>query len=286
MRASFTPRGLVGVVHLKAMPGDPRCDGASFADVERFALGDGEALAKGGASAIIVENFGSAPFKKGCAGERTEPHQVAFLALVTRELMRATGLPVGVNCLRNDLYSALGIAAATGASFARVNVHSGAYVTDQGLIEGEAHLTMRYRQQLGAEGVGVLADVLVKHAAPLAPVRADVATHDVLDRGLADGVIVTGAATGAAAPVDVLREVSGSAGAKPVYIGSGLTPAQLEQVAGLIDGAIVGTYLKRGGQVSEPVDPGRVAEMAAALKGVARGRLDISGARYVLGGKG
>lgn len=259
-------RGLVGVVHVGAMPGDPKYGGGGFSAVEKDALRDGEALASGGVDAIVIENFGSAPFVKGDASERVPPHHVAFLAVLVRA-MSGLGVPIGVNCLRNDVISALGIAAATGASFVRVNVHTGAYLTDQGVIEGEAHRSLRYRAALEAQSVAILADVLVKHAVPLAPTNATDATHDTILRGHADGVIVTGRATGA--PVDraLLAEVRAAAGDATVLIGSGMTPERAVDLAPLADGAIVGTWLKENGDVRRAVDVARVRELVSALRG-------------------
>lgn len=262
------PRGLIGVVHLPAMPGDPRHAGDGFTDVERRAFADAEALAKGGVDGLILENFGSVPFSKGDEGHRVPPHQVAVLALLARRCKLELALPVGVNCLRNDAFSAIGIAAASGLDFIRVNVHIGAYVTDQGLIEGEADRSLRYRQALGAQDdIAILADVLVKHAAPLCPIAPAAATRDCLERGLADGVIVTGEATGEPLSRDLLEEVANAAADHLVYIGSGMRPDRVEELAPLADGAIVGTWLKKDGKVDAPVDRARVQELANALKG-------------------
>ncbi|MCB9603640.1 MAG: BtpA/SgcQ family protein [Sandaracinus sp.] len=260
----WTPRGLVGVLHLPALPGDPRPSG-SFADAESHALRDAEALASAGFDALVVENFGSAPFPKGTAGHRIPPHQVAFLALVARAAKRLTGLPVGVNCLRNDGVSALGIAAAADLDFVRVNVHSGAYVTDQGLIEGEADVTLRYRASLGAETV-LLADVLVKHAAPLAPLDATQAVEEVLDRGMADAVIVTGRGTGHPVDRGLLAQVREAAGTRPVLLGSGLSPNNAAELAPFAHGAIVGTATKLGGDVRAPVDLSRAKALVEAVR--------------------
>lgn len=269
MPDQHVPGGLIGVVHLPAMPGDPchRAELAGFAGVEALALADAEALARGGVDGLILENFGSVPFGKGTAGDRLPPHQIAAMAILARICRERFSLPTGVNCLRNDAPAALGIAAAAGLDFIRVNVHTGAYVTDQGVIEGEAHHTLRYRQALGARHVSILADVLVKHAAPLAPISATAAVHDCLHRGLADGVIVTGEATGAPTALARLREVRQAAGDRPVLVGSGLTPERAGDLAPLAHGAIVGTWLKRGGDVSAAVDPARVQELVAAVKG-------------------
>jgi len=261
------PRGLIGVVHLAPMPGDPLCEpGAGFEKVLQRARADAEALVEGGVDALIVENFGSVPFAKGSRGERLAPHQVAAIALAASELKVRFEVPVGVNCLRNDARSALGIAAAAGLDFVRINVHTGATLTDQGLIEGEAADSLRYRRELGAERVAILADVLVKHATPLAPISAGAATRDTFERGLADAVIVTGDATGA--PIDraLLEEVRAAAGTRAVLLGSGLTPARAADLMPLAEGAIVGTWVKQGGEVRAPVDSARVRRLVAALR--------------------
>lgn len=262
-------RGLIGVVHLPAMPGDPAYAGGGFDSVLAFARRDARALHEGGADAIIVENFGSAPFPKGTREQPTPPHQIAALTLAVAAC-RETGLPVGVNVLRNDVCSALGIAAATSASFVRVNVHVGAYVTDQGLIEGRAFETLRYRASLGAQGVAILADVRVKHAAPLAEVPLATEVGDALKRGMADAVVVTGAGTGQPISVARLAEVRRAAGDAPVVLGSGLEPRSVETLAPFADAAIVGTWLKVDGDVSAPVDAARVRLLAELFRAHAR----------------
>lgn len=273
MPQSTSPHGLIGVVHLAAMPGDPAYTTGGFAAVEKAAMVDAEHMANAGIKTIIVENFGSAPFVKGTTNHRLPPHQVAFMAILINKLVTSFGLQVGVNCLRNDAHSALGIAVSAGASFIRVNVHTGAYVTDQGLIEGEAAATLRYRAEIGAQSIAICADVLVKHATPLAPLDPGDATKDTLLRGLADSVIVTGRSTGGAVDKTLLEQVRKAAGSSPVLIGSGLTPTLADSLAPLVEGAIVGTWIKQNGLVHNPVDPQRVKELMAACAGKFRSLL-------------
>ncbi len=260
----MTVKGLIGVVHLRAMPGDPGHRGGGFEAVLDAAKRDAEALARGGADAMIVENFGSAPFPKGTADQPTPPHQIAMLTRAVEACLRL-GAPVGVNVLRNDVVSALGIAAATGAGFVRVNVHVGAYVTDQGLIEGRAFETLRYRALVDARDVKILADVRVKHATPLAPQPVDVEVKDALRRGMADAVVVTGTGTGEPVSADLLAEVHAAAPDATVVIGSGMSPSRAD-LAALADAAIVGTWIKHDGDVARPVDPARVRRLKDALR--------------------
>lgn len=259
-------RGLIGVIHLLPLPGDPGYRGGGFGAAYERARADAEALVAGGIDGLIVENFGSAPFVKGTGHERIPAQQAAALAHVAHAC-KQLGVPVGVNCLRNDGITALGIAAAGGLDFVRINVHTGAYVTDQGLIEGEAHATLRYRAQLDARHVEIWADVLVKHAAPLVPIEPEAATRDCVERGMADAVVVTGEATGRPVNLELLERVRSASAGRPVVIGSGLGPDNAGKLLRLADAAIVGTWVKQDGQVHAPVDLDRVRKLVEICRG-------------------
>ncbi|MBL8724827.1 MAG: BtpA/SgcQ family protein [Planctomycetes bacterium] len=254
---------LLGVVHLQALPSAARH--RSMTEVLERALADGHALAAGGVDGLVVENFGDAPFRRGDAEDPNTPDVPAALAVVGDRLRAATGLPIAINCLRNDGVAALGAAAACGARWIRVNVLTGACVTDQGLIAGEAARLFAYRRQLHSS-VEVLADFLVKHAAPLAPVAIADAAKDLAERSGAAGLVLSGSRTGAPVDVALLDTVRQAVGRFPIWIGSGLTPQNAAQLWPRCDGAIVGTACKRGGCVDAPVDPDRVRALRQACE--------------------
>ncbi|MEZ5964081.1 MAG: BtpA/SgcQ family protein [Planctomycetota bacterium] len=251
---------LLGVVHLLACPSRGSTDvDAILAAAER----DARVYADGGFDGLVIENFGDAPFHKGDRQDPVPPDVVAVLALAARTVKAATGLPVAINCLRNDVHAAVGVAAATGARWVRANVFAGAAVTDQGVIEGEAARVLAYRRQLGSD-VAILADLMVKHATPLAPRDPLAEAHDLAARSGAAGLIVTGDRTGAAVDPELLRRVKAAVGTFPVWIGSGLAEANAATLWPLCDGAIVGTAAKRDGRTSAPVDPDRVRRLRAS----------------------
>ena len=59
----------------------------------------------------------------------------------------------------------------------------------------------------------------------------------------------------------MLREIRVAAGDRPVWIGSGFNPDDAAKLVLHIDAAIVGTWLKQGGDVRRPIDPKRVREL-------------------------
>lgn len=257
-----TAPALVGVVHLPPLLGAPR-PGPGLDAVIARAVADARALAGGGADAAIVENLGDAPFTAG----EVEPVTVAALTRVVLAVRDAVpDLPLGVNVLRNDALAALGIAAATEASFVRVNVLTGAMVTDQGLITGRARDVALLRRRLDA-GTRVAADVLVKHAVPLGPASLEDVARDTWLRGGADALLVTGTGTGRPTDPATLHTVRDAVPEAPVWIASGLDPAQAAAVRRGLDAAVVGTWLHADSRLDAPLDAARVVAMRRALDG-------------------
>ena len=245
------------MVHLKALPGAPMF-GGSLDAVVAAAAADAHALAAGGCDGLVFENFGDRPFRK-----HVDAETIAAMTRVIAEVVREISIPHGVNVLRNDARAALAIASATAAAFIRINIHIGVMATDQGIIEGEAADTLRHRASF-APNVMIFADHMVKHARPVGPVDEVQMARDLRERGMADAVIVSGRETGAAADVARLMNTRAAIDA-PILVGSGLTSENANAYADA-DGAIVGTSVKRDGNVEMPVDPVRVERVVRAFK--------------------
>ncbi len=254
---------LVGVIHLPPLPGSPRSVLGARA-CKDYARGEARVLADLGFDALIVENFGDSPFFSKAVPAITVSSMTACV-LAVRDA--APGLAIGVNVLRNDAESALAVAVATDAAFVRVNVLTGARVTDQGIIEGCAAHLLRARRALSAEAVGIWADVDVKHSAPLGaswPLAQEV--EDTTLRALATAILVTGSGTGKGVDLEKLRRVRASSGAAPVYVASGATEEGLPRLAEDATGVIVGSALREGGRAGAPIDTERARAFASAFR--------------------
>ena len=143
-------------------------------------------------------------------------------------------------------------------------MHAGAVLADQGLVHSDAYGTLRDRRLLGVD-IAVFADVGGKHAVPLVPVDLEQHARDLTHRGLADGLVVSGQATGAATPIEDLKRVRSAVPDVPLLVGSGVTPETAAELLSVADALIVGTALKRDGDVNAPVDPDRVRRLVAAV---------------------
>ena len=249
---------IIGVIHLLPLPGTP-CSTHTFQDVLERALLDAQALISGGVQMAILENFGDAPFVRGSV----EPHIVSMMTVIALKV-RELGIELGINVLRNDARSALAIAVAVGAKMIRINVHTGAAWTDQGLIQGEAYQTLLYHKRLTAK-VEIAADVMVKHATPAGTRSLLDAAKDTLYRGRVDHIIVTGTATGSTVDIEELRQLRTGLPGASIWIGSGVNVENVRGVMNCADGAIVGTYFHEDGDLLKPLDSKRVKVLLGAL---------------------
>lgn len=259
-RFSLSSKSLIGVVHLRPLPGSPRW-GGDLNSLIRFAVADAVAYERGGAHAIFVENFGDVPFTKSSVGAET----IAAMTAAGCAIRAAVNLPIGFNVLRNDACAALALCAACDGDFIRVNVHTGAMLTDQGLIEGDAFNTVRYRERI-RPGTQIFADVHVKHAVPMGNWSIEDSAHDTVERGLADALIVSGVGTGQAADMADVDRVRRACPKTKLLLGSGVNTTNVKEYLRFADGVIVGSSLKRDGKLANPVDARRVAALVKAMR--------------------
>src|SRR5690348_13634655 len=254
MRSLFSrPKPVIGVIHVGALPGTPR-GSQTVSEIITSARNEARLYRESGVDGVIIENMHDVPYLKGEVG----PEIVAAMTAVGIEVKTECGLPVGIQILAGANIEAMAEAHAAGLDFIRAEGYAYAHVADEGIIEASAAKLLRYRRVIGAERVQVWADVKKKHSAHA--LTADVGigeTAAAVEFMRADAVIVSGAATGQEASDADLADVRRHS-RLPLYLGSGVTADNRARYDARADGFIVGSFFKRDGRWSEPVDPQRV----------------------------
>lgn len=261
-----TPGALIGMVHLAPLPGTPDAR-LSPAEIYARAEADARLLAEAGFDGLIVENMGDRPYLLREVG----PEIVTSMTAATLAVRRAApDLVLGVQVLAGANHAALAVAHAAGADFIRAEGFHLAAVADEGLLaEASAGPLLRYRKAIGADRIAVLADVRKKHSAHALTADLDLAEHcRTASFCGADGVIVTGSATGATTDPADLREAAEAADL-PVFVGSGVSAANVADYMPRAAGFIVGSSLKVGGEWSGALSAASCGELVEA-RGCAR----------------
>ncbi len=224
-----------------------------------YALSELEKIQSAGYSAVLFENFNDTPFNK----IRVEDHIFSKLSIIAHEIKKNSKIPVGINILRNACVQAMTIASVTELDFIRCNIWEGAYITDQGIIESCAYDVIDEKTKLNSN-VKILADIFVKHAIPIQPRDIVHVAKDVISRGSADAVIISGMGTGEPANIRTLQKLN-KADIIPI-LGSGLNIDNLEEFFPFISGAIVGSSIKYDGDVHNQIDPQRAIMLSTMWK--------------------
>ena len=130
----------------------------------------------------------------------------------------------------------------------------------EGILTPAAYAIERIREKLRAP-VLVLADVDVKHSAPLASASLEQILHDCVRRGRPDAIVVSGPATGEPPSPGYVASIKAMASYKPIIIGSGISIDNIMAYWSVADGFIVGTSIKLGGKTLNPVDERKARQL-------------------------
>lgn len=232
---------VIGMVHCSPLLGYKNYPGIK--EVEKKFTQDLKALIGGGVDAVMIENNYDVPHSE-TAKLSTIP-QLTDLCLKARKL---TQKPLGLCVLWNDYETALSIAKIANLQFIRIPVFVDKVKTHYGVFSAKAKECIKFRKEIGADNILILADVQVKHANHLIKRPLASAVRDAV-KNKADAVIITGKWTGDPPTVRDAEDARKSAGRTPIILGSGITPKNVKEynVAGLI----VGSYFKGDGDPEE-----------------------------------
>lgn len=250
----------IGMVHTLPLPGTYRNTCGMEKIIER-AVADAKTLERAGFDALIVENVNDGPF--GEKGMSTQ--QIAAMAVITRKVREAVSIDVGIDAC-GDSIAGIEIANIVGGvSFVRIPAYVDVRISMTGIDIPNGGKAVLRRKEIGAEQVKLFADVQVKHTYPLCPEISIEQSTAWAVANFADAIIVTGVTTGAETPLETIRRVK-AVTKLPVVVGSGTKLQNVAEQYRCCDGAIIGSSLKENGDLLNPVDYQKAAELIAAIR--------------------
>ncbi len=256
---SLNKKTIIGMVHCLPLPGT-----ANFADncstIIQQAVEDAIKLEEAGCDALCIENMGDTPLKPVM-----DIPQITALSAISAIIRREVSLPLGIDAAFNDFKTSLSIAKILNADFVRVPVFVDTVVYFGGTIQPAACECMNYRKDLMGRNIMILADIQVKYTHMLLPsISLEESAMNAAACG-ADALIVTGSASGDETPIDSIRRIKQLVSI-PVIAGSGVNKNNIKEQLKIADGAIIGSALKEGGVLSNPISLSMTRDLINAYK--------------------
>ncbi len=249
-----TPKPVIGMVHLGALPGAPLYDAdAGLEGLVANARADLAALQNAGFDAVMFGNENDRPYEFDVDRAST-----ATMAYVIGELRAEITVPFGVNVLWDPM-STVALAAATGAGFCR-EIFTGTYASDMGVWSPDAGAAKRYRDRLGRRDLVMLYNVSAEFAHSLDARPLPDRARSAVFSSVPDAVLVSGQITGEAAALSDLEAVKAVLPETPVLANTGVKHATVADVLRVADGCVVGSALKVDGDTWNAVDPDRAQD--------------------------
>lgn len=259
-----TEKVIIGLLHLKALPGDPFYEG-SMEDVIARARQDLEALQSGGVDGVLITNEFSLPYEKKVANVT-----LAAMGRVVGALDGRFRVPYGVEAIY-DADATIELCAATGAQFGRC-VFTGAYAGDLGLVDRDVSRTLRRRRALEIQDLKLFYFVNSEGEVYLNDRPLEEITKTMIFNCHPEALVVAGGMAGSSPQDTLLKQVRDNApGDIPVFCGTGCKRDNIEEIFRIADGAFVGTTFKKNGQFEEAVDEERVASFMERVREIRGG---------------
>ncbi len=254
-----TNKPVIGMVHLHAMPTDPKYDPeAGVEGVIESAKKDIEALQEGGVDGLLFCNEFSIPYTK-----KISAITVATYASVVGQLKNIIKVPFGITCA-SSAKCTYDIAVAVGANFVRTHIH-GATAGVYGINDCDPGDIERHRCYVGAKNIPVLTAVIPEGTRQIAERTLKEVTKTLMFNIAPDGLLIYSTNPGAAIDVDQIKQVKEVTDA-PVLASNGVKPETVAEILKYADGCIVGTGVKYDGNFYNQVDKEKVVKLMENAK--------------------
>ncbi|MEU4229590.1 BtpA/SgcQ family protein [Nonomuraea sp. NPDC026600] len=258
---------ILGMVHLKPLPGTPFHHDGSFEQILGTAVDSARALYDGGADGCLIQTVD----RVYAVGEESDPARIAAITLITRAVADAvgSGFQVGVQLMRNAVQASLAVAKVAGGGFVRVGAIVGATLSTHGMIQADPLAVMDYRKKINAWNVKIIAEVESMHYTWFGGGKTVAQVAQAARQVGADAVSLCHPDDDVT--LEMIAAVRAAVPALPIIL-AGHThhgnAARLLASADGADGAFVGTCLERDGW-GGPIDVDKVKAYVQIVRGLA-----------------
>lgn len=233
---------VLGLVHLKPMPGTPNYEEGMFEESLEKAIHDALALQNGGADGCLIQTVDRI-YPKADEADYTRVAGMAALVHAVAKVVRPD-FQIGAQIMWNGIKPSLAVAKVCDASFTRCTALVGATLTPFGMVEADPYSVMQYRKSIGAQHIKMIAEIEGMHfkwfgGKPIAEIARSAA--------MVGAAAVEIAIQDEEANARAIAEVRKAMPDLPIILGGYTNHENAARRLALADGAFVGTCLEEGG---------------------------------------
>lgn len=236
---------VIGMLHLDALPGDPRFDkDITLDEIIYHAKEDLVSLIDGGVDAILISNEFSFPYQR-----KMDYITIACMARIIGELKNELTIPFGVDAISDGL-ATLELACGVGANFCR-GTFSGTYVGDGGFYDNDISNILRRRSELNCQNLKMLYFVNPESDVNLDTREVQKIAKSLVFKTGAEGLCVSASSAGESVSTLLIKNIKDTVPNTVVIANTGCNPDTIKDIFKYADMAIVGTYFKLKGQLQD-----------------------------------
>jgi membrane complex biogenesis BtpA family protein len=255
---------VVGLVHLKPLPGTPLFqEGDLELSIEK-ALKDTQALLEGGADGCLLQSVD----KIYPSTDDTDYARVAAMAVIAREVKKLAGsrdFKIGVQLMWNCITPSLAIAKVCGADFTRCTCLVGTTPSPFGTIEAEPLKVQSYRRYIGAQRVAMIAEIQGYHF------KGDYDAETIRVQARSAGTVGADAVEVMHQDEElnnrIVHDIKSVKGSLPVVLGGGTDLSNVTRRMKEADMALVGSCFENGNWGGN-IDPNTVKEYVGLVRSI------------------
>lgn len=254
-----TEKPIIGLVHMRPLPGDPFYHGEGMNSVITQAKADLKALQDGGVDGVLFTNEFSMPYEK-----EVSPITLAAMGVVIGALKEEICVPFGAEAIF-DGDASIVLCAATEAAFTRC-MFTGVWAGDFGLVDRDIAKTLRLKNAYRLDDLKLFYFITSEGDACVGDRKTEDMAKSLLFNCRPDAMVVGGIAAGCGPDIELLERVGTAAGDTPIICGTGCKLENMEEILSRCQGAFVGSAFKRDGKFDNPIDVARVKAFMDAVK--------------------
>ena len=259
-------KAVIGLCHLKALPGDPWYDDkGQMEKIFNAALADVLALQKGGIDGIQFTNEFSIPYE---VTEPADPAILCSMAAIIGRLKSYLVVPFGANVI-GDPFASIALCASTGAKWTRGSYH-GTWATNEGLLNSSCSKIYRYRHNLRYDELKLVHYVIPESSKDVAgrdPVLS-LKSHVFLNKP--DALGIAGLVAGQKVDVELLSKFRKTYPNEVLFAVTGVNLENASEIMSIADAAFVGTALKEDGVFENPVSEENVRNLIKVVRNISK----------------